>query len=107
LEELRREMKHLTGDAAAMSINVKTQLPAAVAVAGGAWLTGQPLLAGTGALALGLMGIRRSVRQQRETIFKSAPAASFLLHTADKLQPKNLLQRTLDRIKHIAGITAG
>jgi hypothetical protein len=107
LEELRRAMKQLTGDAATMSINVKTQLPAAVAVAGGAWLTGQPLLAGTGALALGLIAIRRSARQQREAIFKSAPAASFLLHTADTLQPKKLLRRTLDRIKRIAGMTAG
>ena len=36
LEELRRGMKQLAGDAATMSVNVKTQLPAAVAGAGGA-----------------------------------------------------------------------
>ena len=51
LEELRRGMKQLTGDAATMSVNVETQLPAAVEGAGGALLTGQPLLAGTGVLA--------------------------------------------------------
>lgn len=99
-------MKQLAGDAATMSVNVKTQLPTAVAGAGGAWLTGQPLLAGTGALALGLMGIRRSIRQQRDAILKSAPATSFLLHTEDKLQPKKLLRRTLNRIARIAGTTA-
>jgi len=51
LEELRRGMKQLAGDAATMSVNVETQLPAAVEGAGGALLTGQPLLAGTGVLA--------------------------------------------------------
>jgi len=56
LAELRRGLKQLAGDAATMSVNVKTQLPAAVAGAGGAWLTGQPLLARTGALAFGVDG---------------------------------------------------
>ena len=103
LEELRRRLKRLTGDAATMSINVKTQLPAGAAVAGGAWLAGHPLLAGTGAIAMGLMAIHRGIRQQREDIMKSVSAASFLLHTGTKLQPKSLLHRTLDHIARIVG----
>ena len=59
LADLEAKMRGLTGDAAAMSINVKTQVPAGAAFAGGAWLSGQPLLAGTGAIAIGLMAIRR------------------------------------------------
>jgi Family of unknown function (DUF6236) len=107
LDELQGKMKHMAGDAAAMSINVKTQLPAAVAIAGGAWLTGQPLLAGTGGLALGLIGIRREIRRQRDAVLKSDPAASFLLHTDDRLRPRALLRRTLERFERIAGINAG
>jgi hypothetical protein len=104
LEDLRKEMKRLTGDAAMTSINVKTELPAAAALAGGALLTGQPFLAGTSAVAIGLMAIRRSARQHRKAALQSAPAASFLLHTQAHLQPRKLLQRVLDRLAKIAGI---
>lgn len=45
-----------------MTINVKIDLPAGAAITGGAWLAGEPLLAGTGAAAIGLMAIRRGIR---------------------------------------------
>lgn len=104
LEDLRKQMKSLTGDAATMAINVKTQLPAVAALAGGALLVGSPILAGTGAVAIGLMAIRRTIRRQRQDALRSAPAASFLLHTHAQLQPRSLLDRTLHRLARIAGI---
>lgn len=105
LEDLRGKMRQLTGDAALMSINVKTELPAAVLASGGAWLAGQPLIAETSAAAIGLMAIRRSIRRQRETVMESAPAASFLLHTRAYLQPRTLLNRALHQLAKIAGIS--
>jgi hypothetical protein len=102
LDSLRSKIKRLTGDAAMMSINVKTQLPAAT-LAGGAWLAGSPVIAGTTAAAVGLMAVRRGIEQQRETTLSSAPAASFLLHTDAHLRPRTLLDRTLHRLARIAG----
>lgn len=102
LQELRTKIERLTGDAAMMSINVKTELPAA-ALAGGAWLAGHPLIAGTSAAAIGLMAVRRGMHQQRESAVQSAPAASFLLHTQAHLQPRTLLNRTLHQLTRIAG----
>ncbi|MFE9914713.1 DUF6236 family protein [Micromonospora sp. NPDC005553] len=106
LDDLRRKMKALTGDVVTMSVNVKTELPAGVALAAGAWAAGHPLLAGTGAAAIGLMVIRRGIRQQRETLAGAAPAASFLLHTEANLRPRNLLDRTVHRLARIAGTNA-
>jgi hypothetical protein len=103
LDDLRAKMRGLTGDAATMSINVKTQLPTGAALAGGAWLSGHPLLAGTSAIAIGLMAIRRGVRKQRFVARRAVPAASFLLHTEAQLRPRSLLNRTVDRLRQIAG----
>jgi hypothetical protein len=103
LDDLRKMMRRLTGDAATMSINVKTQLPAGAALAGGAWLSGHPLLAGTSALAIGLMAVRRGIRENKDDMLKSMPAASYLLHTEAELQPKSLLDRTFRRLARITG----
>ena len=103
LAQLRKTMRQLTGDAATMSINVKTQLPASAVLAGGAWLSGHPLLAGTSAIAIGLMAVQRGIRQKREDTLKSTPATSYLLHTQTQLQPKNLLDRTFRQLARIVG----
>jgi Family of unknown function (DUF6236) len=103
LNDLRRILRRLTGDTVTVSINVKTQLPASAALAGGAWLSGHPLLAGTSAIALGLMAVRRGIREKKEDALKSAPAASYLLHTGTQLQPRNLLNRTFSQLARIAG----
>jgi hypothetical protein len=103
LEDLHKKIRQLTGDAVTMSINVKTQLPAGAALAGGAWLSGHPLLAGTSAVAVGLMAVRRGIRQRRDDALKSAPAASYLLHTQTQLQPRSLLDRTFRQIGRITG----
>ena len=103
LAQLRKTMRQLTGDAATMSINVKTQLPASATLAGGVWLSGHPLLAGTSAIAIGLMAIHRGIRQKREDALNSTPATSYLLHTQTQLQPKNLLDRTFRQLARIVG----
>ena len=103
LDDLREKMKRLTGDAVTMSIKVKTQLPAGAALAGGAWLSGHPLLAGTSAVAIGLMAVRGGIRQKRDDVLKSAPAASYLLHTQRRLQPKSLLDSTFRQLARIIG----
>nr|BFF04987.1 hypothetical protein GCM10020241_66620 [Streptoalloteichus tenebrarius] len=104
LDELRRTLRRLTGEAVTTSINVKTELPAGLTLAGGAWLSGHPVLAGSAAAAIGLMGVRRGLRQQRESARQASPAASFLLHTASDLPPRRLLGRTLARLGRVAGL---
>ncbi|MFF4693947.1 hypothetical protein [Streptomyces sp. NPDC001307] len=92
----------MTGDAAVTSISIKTELPIA-AVGGGAWLSGHPLIAGTAGAAMAMTAVRRNIREQRDTALKSAPSASFLLHTGAHLQPRTLLQRTLHQLARIVG----
>lgn len=104
LADLRKQMKALAMDAATMAINVKTEIPAGVAVLGGsALLAGHPAIATTAGAAIGLIGLRRSVREKRDAVLQAAPAASFLLHTGDALQPRSLLQRSLSQVQRIAG----
>ncbi|SEG48112.1 hypothetical protein SAMN04489712_105457 [Thermomonospora echinospora] len=104
-EELRRALRRAMGDAALASINVKVDLPAGAAIAGGAWLTGHPLLAGTLGAAIGLMTIGRGARQQRDAARQSSLAVSYLLHTESSLQAHGLLARTLARLTHMTGDT--
>ncbi|MET7509881.1 DUF6236 family protein [Streptomyces albidoflavus] len=104
LADMRKQMKALGLDAATMAINVKTAIPAGVAVLGGsALLAGHPTIAATAGAAMGLIGLRRSVREKRDAILQAAPAASFLLHTGDALQPRSLLERSLSQVRRIAG----
>ncbi|MFB8412439.1 DUF6236 family protein [Streptomyces albidoflavus] len=104
LADLRKQMKTLGVDAATMAINVKAEVPAGVAVLGGsALLAGHPAIAATASAAIGLIGLRSSVREKRDAVLQAEPAASFLLHTGDALQPRSLLQRSLSQVQRIAG----
>ncbi|MFA7768827.1 DUF6236 family protein [Streptomyces sp. NRRL S-448] len=103
LKELRRCLQDMRLDAATMAINVKTQVPAALAVTGGAWLAGQQVVAGTAAVALGLVTVHRNIRGEREVALRAARSVSFLLHTQGTLTERTLLSRTLHRIGRIAG----
>ncbi|MFJ6019061.1 DUF6236 family protein [Nocardiopsis alba] len=102
LEDLKGKIAGLTGKATTMAINVKTELPAALTLAGGAWLAGQPLVAGAGAAAIGILGIGRGIRQERRSLLEADPAASFLLHTERRLRPRTLVERTVRRVRRIA-----
>jgi Family of unknown function (DUF6236) len=103
MRELARQLRSLGIDAATTAVNVKTELPASVGLVGAAAITGHPLIAGTSAAALGVLGIRHGMRQRQEAIRQSDPAASFLLHARDQLAPQTLLSQTLRRIARIAG----
>lgn len=103
MNELARQLRGLRVDAATLAINVKTDLPAGIGLVGAAALTGHPLIAGTSAAALGLLGIRRGMRQRRDAARQAAPAASFLLHTRSQLETHSLLGQTLRRAARIAG----
>lgn len=107
MDDLRRQLQGLKVDAATMAINVKTVLPAGAGLVAGALLAGHPLIAGTSAAALGLMTMRRGARQQRDATLQSAPAASFLLHTQERLEARGLLDETLRRIQQITGTGTG
>ncbi|MGW0089603.1 DUF6236 family protein [Streptomyces sp. NPDC003328] len=102
LEDLRRKMKRLTGDAAVTSISVRTELPTA-AVVGGAWVSGHPLIASVSGAALALTAVRRSTREHRDNTLKAAGGTSFLLHTSTHLRPRTLLDHTLHQLARIAG----
>jgi hypothetical protein len=103
MRELARQLRSLGIDAASTAVNVKTELPASVGLVGAAAVTGHPVIAGTSAAALGVLGIRRGMRQRREALRQSAPSASFLLRARDELAPQTLLSQTLRRIARIAG----
>ncbi|PJE96426.1 hypothetical protein CUT44_18150 [Streptomyces carminius] len=103
LKALRRHLQELRLGAATMAVNVRTQLPATLTLAGGAWLAGQPVVAGTTATALGLLTVRQSTRQQKEELLGAAGPASFLLHARGELGERKLLARTLGRMGRIAG----
>ncbi|WP_156325471.1 DUF6236 family protein [Nonomuraea sp. SBT364] len=107
LKDLRQMIKALTGDAITMAINVKTEIPAAAVLAGGAWMAGHPVLAGAGAAAIGLLSMRRSIRQQRDTLLRSAPVPSFLLHTEARLRPRELLGQVVHQVARLAGTSVG
>src|ERR1019366_1567367 len=64
MNDLRRQLRSLKLDAMTMAINVKTELPLGAGVVGGAVLAGRPLIAGTSAAALGLLAMRRGLREQ-------------------------------------------
>lgn len=96
-------MRGLGIDATTAAVNVKTDLPAGIGLVGAAALTGHPLIAGGAAAALGLLAIRRGLRQHRLAALKEAPAAGFLLLTRDHLAPRGLLERTFRHTVRIAG----
>ena len=83
LDDMRMMMRRLTGDAATISINVKTQMPAGAALAGGAWLSGHPLLAGTSAIAIGLMAVRRGVREKKRRCVEFGASGQLLASHRD------------------------
>lgn len=103
MRELARQLRSVGIDAATTAVNVKTELPASVGLVGAAVITGHPLIAGTSAAALGVLGIRHGMRRRQEAVRQSAPAASFLLHARNELAPQTLLSQTLRRIARIAG----
>lgn len=103
LEELRGRLQEMRLGTAVMAVNVKTELPTTLALAGGAWLAEHSLVAGTTAAALGLLSIRRDARQQKEEALQTAGPASFLFHTEGALEEKHLLEHTLRRLRRVAG----
>jgi hypothetical protein len=106
-EDLRRQLRGLKLDAATMTINVKTDLPAAAGLIGGATLAGHPLIAGTAAAALGLLAIRRGIRRQRDSSLQAAPTASYMLHLGEHLEAHHLVERTARQFQRIAGTDPG
>lgn len=106
-ENLRQQLSGLKLDAASMTINVKTELPAAAGLIGGATLAGHPLVAGTAAAALGLLTIRRGIRRQRDSVLEAAPAESYLFHLGDNLEARRMVSEVARRFQQIAGIGPG
>ncbi|MCG5220118.1 DUF6236 family protein [Streptosporangium soli] len=90
LEELRKAMRGIGVDSVFGALNVKFELPAALAALGGGLVAGQPVLAGAGA-AFGLVSVVRATRRERAQKLDPAPA-TYLLHLG-KLAPKSLLSR--------------
>ncbi|MFF3413685.1 DUF6236 family protein [Streptomyces sp. NPDC002698] len=106
LDELRQCLAGMNLGAAMTAVNVKTQLPSSVTLAGGAWIAGQPLVAGAVAAGFGLLAIGHTSRQERSTALAAAGPAGYLLHTGNALSQRRLLSRTLRRMTGIAGPAA-
>lgn len=100
LEELRKAMRGLRMNTAFGALNVKFELPAAMAAAGGGLAAGQPILAGAGAVAFGLLGVLRTARHERAQKLTPSPE-SYLLHVG-KLAPKSLLSQVAEVSHRVA-----
>lgn len=102
--ELRAVLKGLKLDSATVAVNIRTELPAGTLLAAGAYATGHSLVAGSGAAAIGLLAMRRGLRQRRHCALAAAPVASFLLQVQQATQPRGLLDQTADRVQRIIGL---
>jgi Family of unknown function (DUF6236) len=89
LADLRKAMRGMGVNTVLGALNLKLELPAAVATASGALIAGQPLIALAGAAAFGLLGVTRSARQERADKLAQSPV-SYLLHVGD-LAPNQLV----------------
>jgi hypothetical protein len=95
MADLNAQLRGLGLDAKTLAVNVKTELPAGVALAGGTWLTGHPVVAGVAGIGLGLLGIRNNLMKQRGAAMKEHRDLSYLLHVERRLSSQKLLNRTL------------
>lgn len=102
MADLRRHLRDLKLDTTTIAVNIKTQLPSAAAFAGGPLLAGHPAVAGTAAVALGLIAVRRESQRKREQLTHEALAVSYLLHTHDLLNRQSLAEHSLDIARRIS-----
>ncbi|MDV5147484.1 DUF6236 family protein [Streptomyces sp. SBC-4] len=93
LVELRAALKGARIDTAFSAANLKFDLPAGIAAAGGGALAGQPLVGAAVGAAFGLSALRRSADQDRGDLRAAAPVASYLLSVEQALAPRSLLRR--------------
>jgi hypothetical protein len=98
--ELRQGLASDGIDAAAIAVNSKFQLPAALAAAG---IT-QPYIAAAGGAAFGLVNLRRTTRQKASQARQAAPAAH-LLSVQETLAPQAWLTRVITAMQRLAGTT--
>jgi hypothetical protein len=79
-----------------------TDLPAGLVLAGGAAFAGHPMVAGTAAAALGLVGIRRGLREKRSVLRNQRPSAAYLMRIQDHFTPSTLLSRIRTACRRVA-----
>lgn len=84
-------------DVATAAISVKMELPALLAFAGGAAISGHPMVAGAAAAAIGLVAVTRESRQKYAKLRAENAASSYLLHVASVTHARNFLQSTVGR----------
>lgn len=102
LDELKAALRSLGIDATTLSINVRTELPAGLVLAGGTWLAGHPMVAGAAGVGIGILGIGRNLRKERRHAMTNDPAMSYLLHLERQLTPGDLLRRTVGALRRRA-----
>jgi hypothetical protein len=101
-KELRRKLNGLGIESALAAINVKTDLPGGLVLAGGAAVAGHPVVAGTAAAALGLVGIRRGLREKRSALREQHLGAPYLMRIQDDFTPATLLGRVRAACRRVA-----
>lgn len=75
LAALTKALRGLGLDTAFKATSLKLELPAAVLTATGGIAAGQPILAGAGAAAFGILGLARSARQNRAELLAGSPVS--------------------------------
>ncbi|WP_371502957.1 DUF6236 family protein [Kitasatospora sp. NBC_00374] len=92
LMDLRKALKSARINSMFSAANLKFELPAGLAAAGGGALAGQPLIGAAAGAAFGLSALRQAASQDRNSLRSASPAASYLLSVEPALAPRSLLR---------------
>ncbi|WFB11967.1 DUF6236 family protein [Streptomyces sp. LX-29] len=93
LLELRKAMKSARINTTFSAANLKFELPAGIAAAGGGALAGQPVLGTAIGAAIALSSLHRQAGQDRGDLRSTSPVASYLLSVEQALAPRSLIHR--------------
>jgi hypothetical protein len=97
MRALKRNLRIAGVDAGTAAISVKTEVPALLALAGGAAVSGHPVVAGGAAAAFGMLGVSRELHRMRKKLRAESAAASYLLHVASINNVRNYLHTMFAR----------
>lgn len=103
-KELRNEMHRMKIDTATATLAFKYEVPAIASLVAGGALAHEPLLAGSAAAAIGLLGLVRGARREAATRQATSPV-SYLMLLEHNLSASSVLERSTRRIRKITGLT--
>lgn len=102
LQQLRDDLRRMKMDTATATLTFKYEVPALAGLVATDLLTHEPLLAGSSAVAVGLLGLLRGMRSQTRVQQRQSPV-SYLMLIEDKLGARTALQQVAHRMRRMIG----